>query len=37
MYLSDKEFQEVFKMTKDAFVKLPEWKRNNLRKDHDLF
>jgi len=37
MYLSDKDFQEVFRMTKDDFVKLPEWKRINLRKEQDLF
>jgi len=37
MYLSDEDFQGVFGMTKDEFVLVPEWKRNNMRKEHGLF
>lgn len=36
-YLSDKEFDSVFKMNKDAFNKLPAWKRDNLKKAANLF
>jgi len=31
-YLSDEEFQEVFKMSKDEFSKLAKWKQTNKKK-----
>ena len=36
-YLSDAEFQEVFKMARDEFEKLALWKRNNAKKSVGLF
>ncbi|XP_061340327.1 villin-3-like [Gastrolobium bilobum] len=36
-YLSDKEFETVFGMTKEAFSKLPRWKQDMLKKKVDLF
>eukprot|EP00934_Nitzschia_sp_Nitz4_P003888 Nitzschia sp. Nitz4//scaffold207_size38617//8469//9302//NITZ4_007673-RA/size38617-processed-gene-0.9-mRNA-1//1//CDS//3329541599//3878//frame0 len=36
-YLSPEEFQQVFKMTKEEFAKLPKWKRDNLKRDLHLF
>ena len=33
MYLSPEEFQKHFKMTKGAFLQLPKWKQNNLKKE----
>lgn len=37
LYLSDKEFTEIFKMGKEAFAKLPAWKQVNQRKAANLF
>jgi len=37
MYLSDEEFKTVFKMDKQAFVKLPVWKQQNLKRGAKLF
>jgi len=37
MYLSDAEFSTVFKMDKQAFVKLPAWKQQNLKRAAKLF
>lgn len=37
MYLEDEEFKEVFEMTKEKYLEKPEWKRNELRKQHGLF
>jgi advillin len=37
MYLSDEDFKEVFGMTKDEYMKYPEWKRISMKKEHDLF
>ncbi|KAM3187629.1 hypothetical protein ACTXT7_001903 [Hymenolepis weldensis] len=37
IYLSDAEFQEVFKLSRVAFYRLPEWKRNDLKRRVDLF
>ncbi|ELU00392.1 hypothetical protein CAPTEDRAFT_170352 [Capitella teleta] len=37
MYLSDEDFLEVFGMSKEKFLEFPEWKRINMRKEHDLF
>mmetsp|Transcript_169401 Transcript_169401/g.411843 ORF Transcript_169401/g.411843 Transcript_169401/m.411843 type:complete len:90 (-) Transcript_169401:98-367(-) len=36
-YLSDAEFQEVFKMDKAAFEKLPKWKRQDAKKKVGIF
>ncbi len=36
-YLSNMEFEEIFKMTKDDFKKLKKWKQNNLKKKNKLF
>ncbi|XP_019444045.1 PREDICTED: villin-3-like isoform X2 [Lupinus angustifolius] len=36
-YLSDEEFATIFKMTKEAFSKLPRWKQDMLKKKVDLF
>ncbi|VDN97875.1 unnamed protein product [Rodentolepis nana] len=36
-YLSDVEFQKVFKLSRAAFYRLPEWKRNDLKRRVDLF
>ncbi|XVF07216.1 hypothetical protein REPUB_Repub06bG0119400 [Reevesia pubescens] len=36
-YLSDEEFQTVFRMEKEAFYKLPKWKQDMLKKKVDLF
>nr|CDS25490.2 actin binding lim protein 1 [Hymenolepis microstoma] len=36
-YLSDAEFQKVFKLSRAAFYRLPEWKRNDLKRRVDLF
>jgi len=37
LHLSDEEFQTVFKTGKDAFSKLPKWKREKLKRDVNLF
>ncbi|VDK38744.1 unnamed protein product [Taenia asiatica] len=37
MYLSDLEFEEVFQLSRVAFYRLPEWKRNDLKRRVDLF
>lgn len=36
-YLSDEEFAEVFKMSKDAYQKLGQGRKNDLKKKYDLF
>ena len=36
-YLSDEEFTAVFKMSKDAFAALKDWKQTDLRKKASLF
>ena len=36
-YLSDEEFLTVFKMTRDAFTALKDWKQTDLRKKAGLF
>ncbi|XP_057438079.1 villin-3 [Lotus japonicus] len=36
-YLSEKEFETVFGMTKEAFSKLPRWKQDMLKRKVDLF
>jgi len=36
-YLMDSEFQKAFKMSKDAFMALPAWKRNDAKKKSGLF
>lgn len=37
MYLSDEDFEMVFRMSKEEYDKLPAWKRNNLRREKNLF
>jgi len=36
-YLSDSEFKIVFDMTKQEWLKLPEWKRYSMKRAADLF
>jgi hypothetical protein len=36
-YLSNMEFEEIFKMTKDDFKNLKKWKQNSLKKKNKLF
>ena len=36
-YLSDDEFEELLKMSKDSFFSLPAWKQTNLKKKANLF
>lgn len=36
-YLSDEEFQTIFKTTKEGFYKLPKWKQDMQKKKFDLF
>ncbi|XP_022742884.1 villin-2-like isoform X2 [Durio zibethinus] len=36
-YLSTEEFQTIFRMTKEAFYKLPKWKQDMQKKKVDLF
>eukprot|EP00929_Paragymnodinium_shiwhaense_P066805 TRINITY_DN33557_c0_g1_i1.p1 TRINITY_DN33557_c0_g1~~TRINITY_DN33557_c0_g1_i1.p1 ORF type:complete len:577 (+),score=118.65 TRINITY_DN33557_c0_g1_i1:91-1821(+) len=36
-YLPDDVFNTTFKMSKDDFEKLPKWKRDNAKKQHNLF
>ncbi|KAF3791311.1 Villin-1, partial [Nymphaea thermarum] len=36
-YLSAEEFMGVFGMAKEAFYNLPKWRRDKLKKLHDLF
>jgi hypothetical protein len=37
LYLTDAVFEEKFKMTKEAFGQLKEWKQQNKKKDLGLF
>jgi len=36
-YLSDADFESVFKMKRDAFAKMPAWKKDNVKKSVNLF
>nr|CAB3266743.1 supervillin-like [Phallusia mammillata] len=36
-YLSVKDFNDLFEMTKEEFYKLPPWKQQNLRKEKKLY
>jgi len=36
-YLSDADFETVFKMKRDAFAKMPAWKKDNLKKSTNMF
>ncbi len=36
-YLNDEEFEKVFKMKKDEFLKLKEWRRVDKKKEAGLF
>lgn len=35
--MSGEEFATVFKMEREAFIKLPQWKRLQLKKNTQLF
>ena len=37
MWLSDADFQTLFYCKKDAFQKLPAWKRKNMKRDAGFF
>jgi hypothetical protein len=37
LYLNDAEFVAIFPMGKEAFTKMPKWKRDNEKKKHGLF
>ena len=36
-YLSDEDFQAIFKTDRSAFEKLPKWKQADLKKKAGLF
>merc|ERR1712150_65664 len=36
-YLSDDDFEKVFKMKREDFLKLKRWRRNKLKKKYGLF
>jgi hypothetical protein len=36
-YLSPEDFEKTFGMTKEAFSKVPKWKRDNLKRDLHLY
>lgn len=36
-YLSENEFMNTFGIKKDAFVKLPKWRRDQMKREHGLF
>uniref|UniRef100_A0A0N5AH59 HP domain-containing protein n=1 Tax=Syphacia muris TaxID=451379 RepID=A0A0N5AH59_9BILA len=36
-YLTDEDFEKVFKMSRSSFYALPHWKQIKLRKSNDLF
>jgi hypothetical protein len=36
-YLTDEEFLTVFKMTREAYTALKDWKQTDLRKKFGLF
>ncbi|XP_031560632.1 adseverin-like [Actinia tenebrosa] len=37
MYLTDDQFEDVFKMSKENYMELPKWKKDFLRKQNNLF
>ena len=37
LHLNDDEFAAIFKMDKPAFVKLPGWRQDKLKRDAKLF
>lgn len=37
IYLHDAEFESIFKMSKEEFYKLKDWKRLRLKKDNGLW
>jgi len=37
LYLSDSEFEKLFKVKKDAWLSQPAWKRDQAKKTHKLF
>lgn len=36
-YVNDDDFKKLFNMDRDAFAKLPQWKKDNLKKTNNLF
>jgi len=36
-YLGDKEFMGIFKMSKEEFAQLPQWKKLALKRANQLF
>ena len=37
MHLEDDKFQELFQMSKKEWEKVPQWKKNQMKKAQDLF
>ncbi|KAJ7380494.1 Villin-1 [Desmophyllum pertusum] len=37
MHLDDDKFEEMFKMSKNEWEKVPQWKKNQCKKSLDLF
>jgi len=37
LYVGDSEFQTIFKMDKQAWIKLPSWKRTQAKQNARLF
>ena len=37
LYLTAKEFEQVFKMDKEAFKKFPKWRQSALKREYGLF
>jgi hypothetical protein len=36
-YLTDDDFEKVFKMSREAFVAIPAWKAEKIKQDVGLF
>jgi len=37
LYVSDEDFQALFKMSREDLDSLPEWKKKQLKKKHGIF
>ncbi|KAL5016462.1 hypothetical protein ScPMuIL_006051 [Solemya velum] len=37
LHLSEDEFQSIFRLTKEEFRRMPEWKRNDVKRRADLY
>jgi len=37
MHLEDAKFEELFQMSKKEWEKIPQWKKNQRKKELDLF